>query len=62
MGVVGVVQGHGWKVHQRSARATERGKNIHLVAMILSDVLAPNACLRFNRNLLADCVWMVLVE
>ena len=47
MGVVGVVQGHGWKVHQRSARATERGRDIHSIAMIgmIPDVLAPNDAL-----------------
>jgi hypothetical protein len=50
------------KVHQRSARATERGSDVHLLdMMIFADVLAPNAYLRFIRNLLADSVCMVLV-
>ena len=35
----------GRKVHLRNARATERGKDIHSIAMIFPDVLAPNDAL-----------------
>jgi hypothetical protein len=52
----------GRRGHERSARATERGRDIHSITVIFPDVLTPNASLRFDRNLPFKYVWMVLVE
>jgi hypothetical protein len=45
--------------HERPRGA---GTFVHVVDMVFPDVLGPNAILRFTWNLLADFVWMVLIE